>query len=145
LLSAGLLSQPHRRAALHRLVALMMRQWVEGFTTDEARTEFARALERKHGRFAFPDEFNEDVLAKLRERILTAHGKVASDHGEAYRSIHTVRAIDWCFISSAGGGYSQQRIANRLIDTGSVAAQQKPRGVSFERRDFFRSKLAVTL
>jgi hypothetical protein len=63
----------------------------EGFTTDEARTAFADALRRKHGRFAFPDKFNDRVLAKLRDRICAAHGKRASDHGKAYRSIHTTR------------------------------------------------------
>lgn len=64
---------------------------VAGFTTDEARTRFAAALQRKHGRFAFPDIFNDEVLAKLRDRILGAHGRLGSDHGKAYRSIQTAR------------------------------------------------------
>lgn len=70
------------------LVKLERRQ---GFSSDAARAKFAEALQRKHGRFAFPDGFNDDVLAKLRDRILRTHSKSGSDHGKAYRSIQTVR------------------------------------------------------
>ncbi len=62
----------------------------DGFTTDIGRTRFAEALERKHGRFAFPDAFNDNILGKLRDRVLAAH-KRDSDHGKAYRSIQTTR------------------------------------------------------
>jgi len=61
-----------------------------GFVTDEARSEFAACLERKHGRFAFPDVFNNGILGPLRKRIKDAHKK-DSDNGKAYRSIDTVR------------------------------------------------------
>jgi len=70
----------------------------EGFTTDEARTAFAEALQRKLGRFAFPNKFSDEVLHKLRGRILNAHGKSESNHGKAYRSIRTTRVTafpDW--------------------------------------------------
>jgi len=63
----------------------------EGFTTDQGRVKFAQALERKHGRFAFPDSFSNDVLRKLRERPLSSHDKANSPNGKSYRSIRYVR------------------------------------------------------
>ena len=62
-----------------------------GFSTDEGRSRFAEALGRKHDRFAFPDTFNDHVLAKLRKWIVEAHGKVTSENGKAYRSIQIGR------------------------------------------------------
>ena len=79
-----------RMMSLHKSVLVRMERR-EGYSTDEGRTRLAEALERKHGRFAFPDAFNDDVLAKLRSRILGAHGKETSDYGKAYRSIRTAR------------------------------------------------------
>lgn len=79
-----------RMASLHKS-ALAKLERRDGFSTDAARIQFAEALERKFGRFAFPDQFNDGVLSKLRDRILGAHGKAASEHGEAYRSIRTAR------------------------------------------------------
>jgi len=79
-----------RMASLHKS-ALARLERRPGFSSDAARMQFAEALERKFGRFAFPDEFNDSILAKLRDRILGAHGKAASENGKAYRSIRTAR------------------------------------------------------
>lgn len=79
-----------RMAPLHK-DALAKLERHDGLTTDAGRMQFAETLERKFGRFAFPDEFNDRILTKLRERVISAHGKAASDHGKAYRSIKTVR------------------------------------------------------
>jgi len=79
-----------RMMSVHKSVLARMERRA-GFSTDEGRARFAEALERKHGRFAFPDRFNDDVLAKLRKRIVEAHGKATSENGKAYRSIQTAR------------------------------------------------------
>jgi len=70
---------------------------VNGFNSDHTRSRFAGALERKHGRFAFPDSFAQ-ALVKLRKIVRDANRKTNSEHGKAYRSIQTVRAVafpDW--------------------------------------------------
>lgn len=67
-------------------------QRFDGLSSEEARRRFAFALERKHGRFAFPDDFNL-AFAKWRDRIIGAHGKQASPVGELYRSILEMRVI----------------------------------------------------
>jgi hypothetical protein len=64
----------------------------EGFKCDRRRIQFADALSRKHGRFAFPTEFNDSVLAPLRDRVMRAHKK-DSDQGAVYRSILSTRAV----------------------------------------------------
>lgn len=61
----------------------------EGFDTDQDREKFAFALERKHGRFAFPDDF-AIALDGFRRRILSKHAR-DSDLGRIYRSIREVR------------------------------------------------------
>lgn len=79
-----------RMTSLHKSILNDMPR-VQGFSTDAGRMKFAQALERKFGRFAFPDAFNDRILAKIRERILSAHSKENSDKGKAYRSIKTAR------------------------------------------------------
>lgn len=64
----------------------------DGFKTDRERTRFADTLSRKHGRFAFPDNFNEHVLSPLKRRIVKAHKK-DSDQGKVYRSIISPRVV----------------------------------------------------
>jgi hypothetical protein len=79
-----------RMASLRKSVLPKLKRR-DGFSTDAARMQLAEALERKFGRFAFPDEFNDSILSKLRDRVLSAHGKPVSEHGQAYRSIMTAR------------------------------------------------------
>ncbi|MEF0939884.1 hypothetical protein [Rhizobium sp. BR 362] len=68
-----------------------------GFSDDAERNRFGEALARKHGRFAFPDDFNDDVLAAIRSKMQKWHDK-DSDNGKALRSIASIRATaapDW--------------------------------------------------
>lgn len=67
-------------------------QWPRsiGFQTADYARQFAHALERKHGRFAYPDDFVR-ALDKLRNRIFQKHGKPESDVGKIYRSILEIR------------------------------------------------------
>ncbi|MGB8839546.1 MAG: hypothetical protein WCC64_00610 [Aliidongia sp.] len=53
-----------RMMSLHKdVLARLPRR--RGFVTDLNRSRFAAALERKHGRFAFPDKFSVQVLGRL--------------------------------------------------------------------------------
>ena len=79
-----------RMMSLHKSLLIRFERQ-DGFSTDDARMRFAETLERKHGRFAFPDAFNDQILAKLRDRVLGAHGKSDSDPGRTYRSIQAAR------------------------------------------------------
>ncbi|MEQ1864436.1 MAG: hypothetical protein ABL996_07250 [Micropepsaceae bacterium] len=64
----------------------------EGFTTAERAVRFAAAIERKMGRFAFPDAF--DVATKeLQNRVRSRHNKPDSDVGKVYRSIDQLRFL----------------------------------------------------
>lgn len=69
----------------------------DGFTTESSATRFAAALERKFGRFAFPDEF--DLAMKgFQQRVRSRHTKPDSDVGKVYRSLNQLRfnaAPDW--------------------------------------------------
>ncbi len=60
-----------------------------GCSTDEERTAFAWALQRKHARFAFPDDFNEWVRP-LQEQLTEKHDKETPE-GRALRAIDEIR------------------------------------------------------
>lgn len=64
----------------------------DGFTTTERAIRFAAAIERKMGRFAFPDDF--DGATKLfQARVRERHSKTQSPIGKVYRSIDQLRFI----------------------------------------------------
>jgi len=67
-------------------------QWERqcGFTDEIAAREFARAIERCFGRFAFPDAFNQS-LSKFRSQIIGKYKRAGSSLGKALRSIHEIR------------------------------------------------------
>ncbi|CAN7606497.1 hypothetical protein LJR245_004521 [Rhizobium leguminosarum] len=68
-----------------------------GFSDDAERNRFGEALARKHGRFAFPDDFNDEVLGAIRSKMQKWHDR-DSDNGKALRSIASIRATaapDW--------------------------------------------------
>lgn len=71
----------------------VVRTWTRtaGLSTDGARARFGFALERKYGRFAFPDEFVA-AISKWRNRIVSKHDK-DSAAGRAYRSLLYLRAF----------------------------------------------------
>jgi hypothetical protein len=81
----------NRMMTVHKGVLISLERQ-DGFKTDQGLRNFAEALERKHGRFAFPDSFNDHVLKPLRKRIKDAHEK-NSENGRAYRSIQYVRVV----------------------------------------------------
>jgi len=64
---------------------------VEGCRTDEEGRSFRRALARKLGRAAFPDDFVALVDA-LRRRIVGKHGR-ASREGEVLRGLWDIRVV----------------------------------------------------
>jgi hypothetical protein len=61
-----------------------------GSSNDGEIRELARALARKRGRFAFPDDFTS-FARKLQSRLQDKHGK-NSDEGRALRSLREIRA-----------------------------------------------------
>ena len=62
----------------------------QGCNSDDDRIRFAQALERKRGRFAFPNDFSEGI-AKLRGHIFDKYRKLGSPAGEAYRNLEEIR------------------------------------------------------
>lgn len=70
-----------------RLVQTWQRK--SGFNGEQSRQRFASALERKFGRFAFPDDFNI-AMSAFQKRVWSKHDK-HSDHGKVYRSIRQIR------------------------------------------------------
>lgn len=62
---------------------------VAGVRTDDEARQFARALERKRGRFAFPDDFNS-LCSDLKRRLTEKHDKQTLE-GAALRRLREVR------------------------------------------------------
>lgn len=62
---------------------------VEGVRTDDEARQFSRALERKRGRFAFPDDFNS-LCTGLKRRLIEKHDKQTPE-GNALRRLREVR------------------------------------------------------
>jgi hypothetical protein len=60
-----------------------------GCTSDEEIRRFSDAVKRKHGRFAFPDDFNKFV-GDLHDRLKEKHDK-RSDEGDILRSLEQIR------------------------------------------------------
>lgn len=68
-----------------------------GLNTPEEIRDFAFALERKHGRFAFPEAFNQS-MSILPKKIHRTYGKAGSELGAALRSLQEIRVLpspDW--------------------------------------------------
>lgn len=63
-----------------------------GFTTPERAVRFAAAIERKVGRFAFPDAFDA-AMKEFQNRVRSRHNKPDSDIGKVYRSIDQLRFL----------------------------------------------------
>ncbi|TAT79487.1 hypothetical protein ELI56_15345 [Rhizobium ruizarguesonis] len=61
----------------------------DGFSTEIGRAKFGRRLERRYGRFAFPDALNP-TLGAIRDQAKSKHNK-GSDPGRVYRSIYGFR------------------------------------------------------
>lgn len=78
-----------RTASLHKraLVPLTRR---DGFKDDFKRSEFGQVLERRFGRFAFPDWLSTGPLKQIRDRARDKHGSNA-DLGLIYKAIDQFR------------------------------------------------------
>ncbi|MEM9571549.1 MAG: hypothetical protein AAF996_08785 [Pseudomonadota bacterium] len=94
-------SPPGTYADLSRIMSVtkdLLVSWQRhsGFDDARSRLKFAAALERKFGRFAFPDDFNASMV-DFQKRVWSKHDK-KSDLGAIYRSIRQIRfrsAPDW--------------------------------------------------
>ena len=62
---------------------------IQGCGNDNEVRSFSRAVGRKHGRFAFPNDFNE-FAKKLQDRIKEKHGKQSAE-GDALRKLAEIR------------------------------------------------------
>lgn len=97
--SLTMIEHPPREDAVVDLARVMsvskrlLASWprIDGFTTSERAIRFAAAIERKFGRFAFPDAFNE-ATRSFQDRVRTRHNKLSTT-GAVYRSIHQFRFI----------------------------------------------------
>lgn len=71
-------------------------QRVPGCITDNDALDFARALRRKAGRFAFPDDF-EKAARRLQARIISKHDKQSAEgaHLRALREIRVRASPSW--------------------------------------------------
>jgi hypothetical protein len=67
-----------------------------GWATDDEARSFAKALARKHARFAFPDDFNE-AAAEFKKRLTKRHEKSHAEgaHLRALREIRVRAAPSW--------------------------------------------------
>lgn len=63
-----------------------------GFTAPERAIRFAAAIERKMGRFAFPDDFDK-ATKPFQDRVRERHSKPDSPIGKIYRSIDQLRFL----------------------------------------------------
>lgn len=79
----GLTATVHKRA----LILLERR---DGFQNDAARSIFQQSLERRFGRFAFPDWLSNGPLKQLRKRAREAH-KSSGANGDIYKAIDEFR------------------------------------------------------
>lgn len=61
-----------------------------GFSSDETRCTFAHTLERRYGRFAFPDALSDGPVIAIRNQSKDKH-KRNSDSGRVYRSLRCIR------------------------------------------------------
>lgn len=61
----------------------------QGCSNDAEVRSFARAVARKHSRFAFPDDFNR-FMGDLQNRIKDKHGR-QSDEGDSLRALSEIR------------------------------------------------------
>jgi hypothetical protein len=88
------LADRHRVADLDRVMTVeksIVAAWprTPGWTTEAEGRDFARALARKHARFAFPDDFT-DFVKKLHGRLRDKHDR-NSDEGRGLRALREIR------------------------------------------------------
>ena len=69
---------------------LLLQERTSGLSDDKQRNAFARAVARKFGRFAFPDDLSRS-LSKWRDHVVAKHDKEHSPEGTLYRNAEDVR------------------------------------------------------
>jgi hypothetical protein len=69
---------------------LSLARHIQGWTTDSEIRKFQAAVARRYERFAFPDDFTK-TAGKLREKILSKHGKLTSPEGQLFSTVSQVR------------------------------------------------------
>jgi len=85
----------HLAADLDRVMTVrkeVVARWnrEQGCVSDGDRIRFAQSLERKRGRFAFPNDFSVG-MEKFNKHILNKHGKLSSEAGQAYLELDEIR------------------------------------------------------
>lgn len=69
---------------------LLLQERKPGLSTDPQRNDFARAVARKFGRFAFPDDLPAS-LSKWRDHVVSKYPREQSPEGALYRQAADVR------------------------------------------------------
>lgn len=69
---------------------LSLAGYIQGWTTDSEIRRFQASVARRYERFAFPDDFTK-VAGKLRDKILSRHGKLTSPEGQLFSTVSQVR------------------------------------------------------
>lgn len=78
-----------RAASIHkRVLASLPRK--DGFSSDLSRSVFQQSLERRFGRFAFPDWLSTGPLRQLRDRAREKH-KTGGPLGDVYKAVDEFR------------------------------------------------------
>jgi hypothetical protein len=62
----------------------------DGFNSDVARATFVTKLERRYGRFAFPDDLSNGPVITIRNRAKSLHQK-DSENARVYKSLRSIR------------------------------------------------------
>jgi hypothetical protein len=69
---------------------LSLAAFIQGWTSDSEIRRFQSAVARRYQRFAFPDDFTK-TAEKLREKIISRHGKLTSPEGQLFSTVMQVR------------------------------------------------------
>ncbi|MDO1585641.1 hypothetical protein [Rhizobium oryzicola] len=90
-------AQENHVADLTRLTTVQKKAFVryerrEGFASEESRGRFAQAVERRYGRFAFPDALSDGPILAIRNQAKEKHSK-DSVPGRVYRSLRCIRIL----------------------------------------------------
>ncbi len=118
-------------ADLRRVMSVekkLVRTWERccGFHSEEARSRFAAALERKFGQFAFPDEF-DGAIGRFRQRVWSRHSKRESGPGKVYRSLEQIR-----FRAEPNWDASERKISNVAVMQHSESQEATRQEISSE-------------
>lgn len=114
-----------RIASIHKR-ALSKLERRDGFHNDATRSVFQQALERRFGRFAFPDWLSNGPLRQLRNRAREAH-KSGGSLGDVYKAIDEFRVRGNPDLESKGAAIGFLAIVDRdkFKNTSRIAIQDE--------------------